>query len=210
MAVNDIWRIAIKGLVSGQEHVNVLHVRNLSVLTDALFASQLLDDLDTDIWPDYRALFRNEDAPRQLVTVRKVCGSLPLPTPVERTYSASDAAGTRGSKADSLVAPSFVAVTITWRTGFAGRSFRGRSFIGGAWEEDMDALHVFDSTYLSGIQGHADNWVGFVTTDYEPWVFSRTLAEGGGNCQDFGGTIVDAVARAEINTMRSRKAGHGN
>lgn len=211
VAVNDIWRLSIKGTVHGQDHVVTCHFRNVSdVGTDAAVGQAIIDAWQADARAQYRACFRNEDTPVDLITAQKVCGSVPLPAAIQETEVAPNRVGSAGSASDLVSAPASTARIITLRTAIAGRRYRGRQYLGGVVDGNTDTPHLLNSGHVATLQAYGDALVAAGGVTYNLFVFSRVLAALGGQCQDFGADVTQAVARNYLGTMRSRMLGHGN
>jgi len=57
-----------------------------------------------------------------------------------------------GTKTGSNYMPTTVAAVVSFRTGYSGRTNRGRNFITGLTAADMSALNALSSTYISSLQ----------------------------------------------------------
>lgn len=98
------------------------------------------------------------------------------------------------------------AMVISWRTPNTGRSFRGRSYIGGLGTiELVDAQH-FQATTIAGMAGSAVNLIDVLeTAGYILCVISRVsagVARVSALLTQITGVIVDTV----VDTMRRRTA----
>ena len=228
VAVNGIYRLAVIGTVAGQQHVHTLHFRS-TLDPDSLSASEeqwqqeLIDAWQGAPRTAYRGIFYTVHNPCEQYQVRKVCGSLPLPAGVDEAEAGGSTAGTMPG-GSSITAP-WLAQNVTWRTGNAGRSYRGRSYIGGLDENDITGAVVAPArvtllaTYCTALKtAFVDP--GDLDTPYKLFVFSRVLAEGKPatpdkpavppvECQQAGADVRSFQTRTALATMKSRKAGSG-
>jgi len=218
VAPNGIYRLAVIGTVAGQQHVHTLHFRSTTAASAASasepdFQQALIDHYQANALTEYRALFNQGNYPASLLQVRKVCGSLPLPGGIDEALTGTAGEGSRVSGTDPL-APWLANVT-TLRTAYAGRSYRGRSFIGGAYEGDVIGA-TFQSGYLAWVTAYFAKLKAQymdpseISIAHKLFVFSRKLAETVGiACQDAGADVVSYLVRDQLATMKSRKAGSG-
>jgi hypothetical protein len=213
MAINDTVRLAVKGQVGGQDHVHTLHFRHLSV--DATEQS-LIDAWQTSCRGAYRDMFRDDDSPVQLYSVAHVCGTIPLRASTEESEVAGSIVGTDGVAANALgdkMAP-WLALVLSLRTASAGKSRRGRSYIGG-----LSEARVQGDLILSGQIGRADTYKNSLLTTFGPAgtnlahklvIHSRKLSGPLVQCQNSSTPVVGIVTRSDLKRMTSRKAGNGN
>jgi len=218
VAVNGIYRLAVIGTVNGQQHVHTLHFKS-TANTTALSATEpdyqqsLIDAYQSSCRDPYRQLFHPSSSPCQTYQVRKVCGSLPLPAGVDEGETAGNSTGT-GAPIGDMMAP-WLAQVVTLRTGFIGRRYRGRNFIGGLFEQD-----VVGATIQTGRMSNAGTYYTALVTAFAPtsesttayrwFVFSRTLSlEAGTACQDAGANVQSYTVRDQMASMKSRKLGSG-
>lgn len=210
MAVNDIAQLAVQGTVTGQNHVHTLHFRHQLV---GLSEQDLIDKWQANCRTAYRGMFRTTSNPVELITARQVCGSLPLRAPAQEVEAAGSIAGTITPSGQP--ASPHEAMVVSIRTASAGKSFRGRSYIGGISEDDINS-GVFDPAALAKYVTYFDtllNTFGPSGSDlnWEWHVFSPTLAAvPGTQCQNAGGQVTTYIVRNLVATMRSRKVGHGS
>jgi hypothetical protein len=210
MATNDTIQLAVKGVVGGQEHVHTLHFR---IWDPTKFEQDLIDHYQANARTEYRALFRTVDTPCQVYTARQVCGSVPLRAPAEEAETAPLSLGT--GTGSSEVLPQYTAAVVSVRTALAGKSNRGRFFIGGMLEEHQTA-GVMGAGYKAILQAYATKLLTTYTGTtpaggFSLVVHSRTLAAvPGTDCTDSSHPVTAMIVRDTLGTMRSRKIGHGN
>lgn len=210
MAVNDTSTLAVQGTVNGQTHIHDLSFRSLFVGGPE---QQIIDDWQAGCRTAYRALFSTDDDPCETYSVRHVCGSLPLRATVEETEVAPNIAGSATKSGNRE--PSFVAALASTRTAFAGRSRRGRFFIGGLYDGDLlNTGQALASGYTTLMEAYA----AALLTVFGPSgsssagrlvVYSPTLAALGGDCTTSATSITAIAVSPNSTTMRSRKLGHG-
>ncbi len=111
----------------------------------------------------------------------------------------------------------------TLRTGFAGRSYRGRNFIGGLHENWVLGATVQGGRVTAQQAYYTALKTAYVTpdelsTEAKLFVFSRLLASGQPDadppvapvsCQNAGANVLSTVTKTTLATMKTRKAGSG-
>lgn len=209
MAINDTAQLAVIGTVGGVRHIHTLHFRHLD---PALTEQNVIDAWQAQARTAYRDLFHPSDLPIERYVCAQVCGSVPLRAPVEEVEVDPNRAGTLASTGQLL--PTFNAAVVSVRTALAGRSRRGRFFLGGL-REDYVAGNVLDPNYLSRVQ----TYINALLAAFGPSgsvgserlvVHSRKLASSPTvACQDSSTLVQGMIARANPGTMRSRKLGSG-
>jgi hypothetical protein len=222
VAANGIYKLAVIGTVQGQQHIHTLHFRSTlepDGLTDTetVWMTELVTTWQGAPAAAYRALMGSTELPVRQFQVRKVCGTSPLPAGVDISQPAGSQAGTgvAGEFQGLSLAPWLSTVT-TVRTGFAGRRYRGRSYIGGL-EETMVTGATVSADRVSRLTSYFNALLAaFVTPDEvstkAKWfVYSRTIAEEEPTtpCQNTGGDVVGFQVRDQLASMKSRKAGSG-
>lgn len=209
MAINDTAQLTVKGTVAGQTHVHTLHFR----LMDPVLAEQDLINLwQANCRTEYRTLFVNVDEPCQTYRAAQVCGSIPLRAPVEEEEVAPNRVGVNAPSGDRL--PSWLAAVSSVKTALAGRSRRGRYFIGGLYEVQA-AGNDISTAHQAGVQAYGTKLIatfgagGTEAGKFRLVVHSRTLAVPGVLCEN-SSTLVQAItAKLPMGSMKSRKPGSG-
>lgn len=208
MAINDTTQLAVKGVVAGQDHVHTLHFRHLALPPNPEQA--LIDAWQAGCRTAYRACFVTFDNPVLTITARQVCGTVPLRAPVEETEVVGNQPGTRTPSGDRL-APWLASVT-SERSALAGRSRRGRYYLGGLIEADI-VMADLQSAYLALVQAYANTLDTIFMDGTDPnfalVVHSSKLALQGLQCQDSSTLVNGLIVRGQLATMKSRKAGSG-
>lgn len=219
MAINDTMALAVKGVVGGQDHVHTLHFR---VKTALPTEADLIAAWEANCGATYRSLFIANDSPVQLISAAHVCGTLPLRATAE--LAPASPVGTRiagTGVAGSERAPSWLAQVVSVRTASAGRSRRGRFYVGGLLEYDINGNDLSINVNTSpprwaAIADYIANLMtAFVTlpspTDFTLVVHSHKLAAvPGTQCQDSSTPVTGMIRRLAIGSMKSRKPGSGN
>jgi hypothetical protein len=209
MAINDTTQLAVRGIVAGQDHVHTLHFRHMALPPDSEQA--LIDEWQAGCRTAYRAAFITFDSPVITLTARQVCGTVPLRAPVEETEAVGNQPGTRTPSGDRL-APWLASVT-SERTALAGRSRRGRYYLGGLIEADI-VMADLQSAYLTLVQAYATALLTVfgpagTSANFKLAVHSSKLAAQGLQCQDSSTLVNGLIVRSPLATMKSRKAGSG-
>jgi len=83
---------------------------------------------------------------------------------------------TAGSSAAAPLPPQN-AICLSWHTGRAGRSYRGRTYLPGIGEDKVDGGGIIVASFVTSLVGAAYDFLAAQNTDNIPLVvFSRTLA----------------------------------
>lgn len=105
--------------------------------------------------------------------------------------------------------PANVALVTTWRTAFAGRSFRGRTYLGPS-QETMNNGGIPNAATVSTIQTAASNLITGIqaTPTLRLGIFSLRRTQPPFSLTPFAATepVTSAVARSKWNTQRRRLA----
>lgn len=205
MAVDDLYRIALKYDVHGQSNVNVIYCKQVAAFTSnnafacATYMSQQLMPFFASILPIGRGANFGADV------------SL-----VARTTSdlGSNSFPISGSGPPGAALPPANAVVCSIRTGFSGRSRRGRIFLGGLSGNLTEAgtLNTIGqgiyATFITNLQQVLMG--GIAAAPYRLGVFSREKYKILSNPFDDYFKLANALQiRQPIATMRSRKVGVG-
>lgn len=195
MASGDIWRLSANVLMFDQEQVNVWHFEEpVGAPTDA--GQSLLNAFEDAALDSYRACFSNQGYV-QLVEARQVTGGTAV---AQRSYNTTTGIGGR-SGSDTL--PLQAAAIITWRTGLAGRSRRGRSYMPSTVEGDIGQAGGIGSTYVSLLANFATDLILMIEpitlAEWQMHVWSPTLS--------VATQVTEFVVRPYLGTQRSRRSG---
>jgi len=231
MAPNDVWQLTVKGVLTETTHLHTLHFLETGA---SILGTELITAWSTAALTQYRGCFAIAGQPVQSIEARKVCGSVPLPSPDEVFRSVPDAAGTRATSGDPM--PAYVACTVAEKGMNAGRRYSGRFFLGGLYETDVTGNDL-NSSYTNLVHAYCDALTAaFIPPagglSWRLFCFSELLAKGDplhtkqdptnpkarvadpvpavGACQLAGSPTKALVVNARPTTMRSRKYGHGS
>lgn len=209
MAVNETYELALIGGYHGQTVITTHHFREVTPVAGPPDPEQqLIDDWQAALQVAWRNMF---NATYSLLTIRsrKVCGTLPLP---QATEEGVNVAGTRGVAAVNEW-PAWMALLVTERTGLAGRSYRGRYFLPGVCDTDVDGdnfttgagvLWTLAGTYNDALL--ATFGPSGTNPDWRLVVHSRKLAEvPGTQCQQSSTPVTALIRSIKPATMKSRK-----
>lgn len=193
MAIGDIFKLTDKQRIFGQIVENVHHFRQTAISTDPML------DLATTFRDNVLPVWRNlqaADLEHFKLEVRGVTDpniGFDLDVSVFGSQSGQEAIALQ------------VAPIITWRTGFIGRSFRGRTYVAGTTEANS-AGGVLTPTMVTALQAAADEIIslpaiGGLGEGYHLVVYSQTLT----TATDVTGYTVQPV----VGTQRRRRQGVG-
>jgi hypothetical protein len=208
MAVGDLYRVALKYILDGQENVNVMHFEQMDSTGGNEGSSEaavaLTQPLAT-VWDKFvgRATW-NHVYSTEVVKVDRLIsdiGNFSVQNPIDGPNSAR--------------LPTVVAATVTLRTGFQGPSRRGRIFMGGV---------PADGVIAGQLSGQGITWAsdfitafgaafmgGSPTSKFRIGVFSRKRYEIISNpFDDYFKPVTTATFQPTVGTMHSRKVGLGS
>lgn len=175
MAIDDIYRLSVQWeqRATLDDAVNVFHFKQLNATVFDTPGEDLVQAFQGEAEERYTALVTDLYAIKRY-SVRKIGG-------VDEEYDLGvNVEGTLGAGTGML--PAQVAAIISWRTGLAGRSHRGRTYLPPANESSI-ASGVYESSYLivmgqfaSLVLGMASH-IGVAYGQYQVGVYSPTLEE---------------------------------
>ncbi len=216
VGAGEVWRVNVKGSGPAGQFMNVWHFKALTGSAD-LDAISL--DIKTDICETVKGQMENSWQFNELHWSRL---SIP-PVVYDYTYGAASV----GAK-NNLAMPAQDSLVVTLRTAYAGRSYRGRSYLAGLAFDQLDQADAnWAAAAVSGIQTQFDTFAGKYAsggtdTDWRWIVWSRKLGEvwsggspGVGTLTSYNLTagahdIVDTIARAIPAVIRRRRFGVGS
>jgi hypothetical protein len=194
MAIGDIYQVTVVGRLHGQTTNNVTHYKETqSGAGDP--ATKLAQQCDAFMLPAFKA-FCSAEWEALYVQAQKI-----RPVPIELAVAVNINAGAGTGGANSL--PSSVAAVIKRLTVFAGRRFRGRSYIPGV-PSGFEADSKLTASGLSNLNSlSSDFWqpravAGFI---WLPGVYHR--ANGTTT------TVIDAIGTPILRNQRRRQPGKG-
>lgn len=194
MAVGDIYRLSVRSqYLDTNDFVNVFHYRQeLVVIGDP--AEDLANQWVNDVSDAYNDCLPQNIHVKQ-ISVRPVAGI------VSGFDVDVDQAGGQGT--GDIVAFTSAPI-ITWRTGFTGRSRRGRSYLPPP-VETAQANGIMTGPALTGMDNFAEAAIQLLELAVVQWqmvVWSATLQE--------AFPVTSWVSRPLMGTMRKRRQGVGS
>lgn len=199
MAVGDIYRAAVRAQIGTDDVVNVLHYRTtVSVGAVGNEPVALAEGLEIDFVTALAAQ-QNQQLQYQEITVRGVT----QPT-IGTDHSLTGIVG--GGTGELL--PFQDAMLVLLRTGLFGRSYQGRSFVGGL-EEAAQSNSTFNVGIRTNIESVFNDSLsltvilpGGLTYSFELGVYSRLLG--------VFTPVTSILAQPTVAVMKSRKPGVGS
>lgn len=200
MAIGDVYRLSCRSQrsASGDDAVNVFHFRQETLLILDTPAEDLVGAFIVECELAYRNCF-NPAYVLDLYTVRQVTGG------TEAFEQSASAAGNVGSAANQLAAQ--VSGIISWKTGQAGRSKRGRTYL-----PPSDEAEISSGEWISDYFTRADSFItsmidgmSFADLTHAGWtlgVWSEVLTE--------FTPITTGQLRSVPGTQRKRRLGVGS
>lgn len=210
MAINDTVQLTVQGFAGGERHLHTLHFRYAALSSTE---QGLIDAWQATSRTTYRAQFQAAAAPVQALTARQVCGSVPLRAPLEEIELVANQPGTLNDS--SQAGPSWVARVVSVRTALAGKSRRGRFYIGGMTDFTIESNNV-STDGRNATQAYVNSlmaaFVGAARSqaDYALVVHSGKLAASGVDCDLSSTPVTGMIVRTLLGSMRSRKPGRGD
>lgn len=200
MAVGDIYEVALVANAPEGLVVNVLHYR--ATIAGTGTDMQILNDFANAVIANIGTLWRNILPTSYTASAINVSKIRPLP----RSLTVNNWTAAAGTRAVTPL-PSEVAVTITKRTNFGGRKFRGRLFVSGLEQAaTANGVLLLTGPYPSAVTAFANalnnQLTGPTTTVVaNPVIFHRA-----------SGTYTDIqshIPRGPLRAQRRRQAGRG-
>ena len=195
MAVNDVWRLSCLGSHAGTEiAVITLHIKMLS-------GNGTFDGAAAYIKTNLLSLAKTRQA--NAFRWDKIVGlTRNLTPPVSGEYTTGfpiigDSAADENARQ--------IAMVVTHKTAFAGRSYRGRHYLPGTFE-GMTTGGLFDSANTNAFQVYYDDLVaalgaGGANADYQWVVWSEKL--------HVATPVTQAIVRSNPGVIRRRRIGVG-
>lgn len=196
MAIGDIYRFSLQGDWGGSDQAYVtLHFKALSVgATPANLASALTAGFVTSLLPFLANVFTWRQwnyLSRNLVPPLSGFSTAGMP---KACTQASDAL------------PHQTSLVVTFRTAYAGRSFRGRMYLPAPTESENATGAVLDNTSATNLQAVFTTLVntygsGGSDPDWQLGIYSQKLAQ--------FNPVTTSVVRTNWGTQRRRRIGVG-
>lgn len=197
MALGDVWRLSLVGLWSGVDQgVVTLHFKDISGTAEfASLASSIKTGLLTSLksqqpavwsWTHIAGLTEN--------TIPKVTDEYSTGFPLVGTNVATEPL------------PQMDAAIVSWRTGYAGRSYRGRSYLPAFCEGAQTQGYLVAGT-VTALTGYLDTFlalygVGGTDTNWQLGIWSDKLA--------VFTPVTSYLLRSTMGTQRRRRPGVGS
>jgi len=158
VAVGDVFRVQTVCATATQVALNNFHYRIVTETAPGLLQSDVALAWNTRFNASFKACVSSAAAYKGTMT-QKVSGALPLNLPTPNPVGA----GIGGTAGEML--PGNICGIITWRSLFAGRANRGRSFMPFPGEADNDINGHPNAAYLTKLGTFADlNRVSWTVT----------------------------------------------
>lgn len=200
-----IVKVVVKGRIHGQETNNVWHFGATGV--EPAYLQLILDVIDCIFTTLYPAT--SEDWTLEMVTAQQLWPQ--KLDPIEHV-PVQPANPSRGLPAQA----SFVAYLVRIRTGLGGRTNRGRMYLAGAVENDVNLSRLSDGA-MTKLAAFVACMVGkFISTEgagkaFEIGILSRKELSAVGATEQLSFTEArQLIPVREVKSMNSRKIGHGN
>lgn len=196
MAQNDVWRFSCVGSHAGTElAVITLHGREISGIAEtATFCAGIVSNLLTPF------------AARQGMGFRwDIINALTVNTTPRKSAEYTTSLPITGSLTANTELPHQVALVTTEKTAFAGRSYRGRTYLPGLTETDSDS-GLWTSTCTNAMLTAWNNFLAVFgsagsSTDWRWVVWSTKLGS--------ANNITSVVVRNNPGIIRRRRVGVG-
>lgn len=155
MAEGDVFRLSTQSdyISGGDDAVNVFHFEQVSPAIFATPGQDLAEAFIAACVPSYVNCMTAGYVLHR-IAVRQVTGGA---EEFETTVTEPGTAGVVGS-----MLPTTTAALISWRTGLAGRTKRGRTYLPPTNEEQLSS-GLWSSSYMTAMQGFADDCLALGT-----------------------------------------------
>lgn len=202
MAVGDIYKLSVVGTFGlGQTFVNTLHYRQEIFQTNPVESITTL--FNSIVIPEYVQIINTATVVNTL-EARQITGEEPLlgfDLPVEE-------AGTiTGQQLPPQVCP-----LVSWRTGFIGRRFRGRTYFPAPVEADQEAGQLTPG-YQANLQTVADAMIQLTLLTvviFQLVIFGAANPDVDPPLDEIITPVLTAVVRQDLATQRRRRVGTGS
>lgn len=206
MATGDIWKVALIGSYDGNLVVVTSHWKAKSGSATGDGAAQVFQNIITN---------HMSSVCNDLSWTKRTSSSLTVPPSV--TETGITVTGSGGANAGL---PNQAAMVWSLKTGFAGRSYRGRLYFPG-FVESTTTNGSFNSAIVTSTQSSLNTTIGTygaagTDPDYQWGVYSLKLGatrDGGGHITAYDLSkfypFTAAIVRAAVGTQRRRRVGVG-
>jgi len=160
MSTNDVYELATRASLFGQEIVTVFHLQANGGFVPTQAQAQTLAD-------SVKELFRPAQT-QQLAyttwTLRQVWGAgvtYNTSRPIRvggRVYEGAHSGTLPGGNNTATPLPASTAVVVKWKTGLVGRRNRGRTYLAGLCSDALQTSGAILASAASAIKGYVDTW----------------------------------------------------
>jgi hypothetical protein len=188
--------------LDNQEVLNNLYFQHVGGPPSSVDLGNLAQGL-LDYWTTNMLPFQSAQLTLERVSARDLTAANGL------VIEAAAGPGTVGGSSNDFL-PNNVAFCISFRTGFAGRSFRGRNYFGGLTEQEVTDNTVNALTVANLVEAYNNMvLVGAVATGWD-WVIVSRQSGGVDRPAGVVTPVVTAVATDDrVDSMRTRLPGRG-
>jgi hypothetical protein len=191
--VTDVAKVELIAQLGGHEVVNIFHVHNTGgwdtpTLTDlqTLFATWLVEE--------YSPPLSNEVSWTDIISTD---------LGVADGAQVSGALSQDGGYADTSL-PANVALVASWRTGYSGRSFRGRTFLFGIPSARQESPQKVTSAFASAIQGVMAALLDRLADASQELVVVSYFHDSAPRVTPIATTITNVLVNTQLDTQRRR------
>lgn len=193
-----VAKVAFVGNRDTRQWVNVFHAHK----TTGEITLQDMGALASAMFDWWNTQYRQEFGPSVVLDVIQVRKLDPL-NPLALDYTTGLPLGGARTGGEVTMNPGNVSLTLSWRTGLAGRKFRGRTFIPGLPLVDTTTIDTINSGTVARLSAIAASFMTHVlNSGLEPVVFHQVSNVAPTLITNF---VIDAI----LDSMRSRLPGRG-
>ena len=201
-------RVVLRASVADDLQVNVLHYDLQDDIGEPGNDPQALADrFRDDVVPSFKTLFNSAWTIQPVVVEEEKDPQNPL-APRTGWVSGTAGPGTKVESGEQL--PRACCQVASLQTGLLGRRFRGRTFVGGSWDESEQSGGVWTAggkalgqAFMDAIPHQPDIQTGPSTSTANWCVYSRT--QRGANLDPYAAHISSVVLRDGVFWLRSRQ-----
>lgn len=195
----DTAEVVVKGLVNSQEMRNIYHVDFGTAVTEALLTAvaELFAGWASDAFADNLS----DDASIYEVEARDASTEFGMSESSTTTLPHAGEIATDAS-------PNNVAICVTWLTGLTGRSYRGRTYLGGLPYDDF-VNSIINGTRLASILVDMIHLVDLVNAEGWDLVVNSLQTGGAPRANGLNTPITTAAANNYPDSQRRRLPGRG-
>jgi len=190
----QVARVALQVIRDARHFINTFHVSRTDNASLGVSDLSAINAVFADWWLNsYRTAVKSAIV-GESITATKLDPSNPL----QDTISIAAA----GSYAGGGVLPADVSSAVSWRTGLAGRKYRGRFFNYGVPSDAANTNDTMNGAYLTILTGVGNYLLShLLSAGFKAVIFHR----GDNTATQVAGLVVDQL----IDSMRNRLAGRG-